>query len=77
MKYVENITYQNIVDENGNAIWEDVIDENGNVIYEYEYDLRYLLPSGEIITEEVYKDMKSKNELVYRAAFVGCTYHCG
>jgi len=35
---------------------------------EPEYKIRYLDENGEITTEE---------NCVYKAAFVGCTYHCG
>jgi hypothetical protein len=68
---------ENILDENGNLIWEEELDENGNVIMIESYDMRYLLPDGTQITKEEYDTKKSNNEEVYKAAFVGCTYHCG
>jgi hypothetical protein len=42
-----------------------------------EYNTRYLDASGEIITEEQYNSNISNNIPSYKAAFVGCTYHCG
>jgi hypothetical protein len=41
------------------------------------YRMRYLLPNGIQITEEEYNTKISNNEEVYKAVFVGCTYHCG
>ena len=41
------------------------------------YNLRYLLVDGTQITEADYTTRKSNGENVYKAAFVGCTYHCG
>ena len=62
---------ENILDENGEFTWEET--EN----YEEEYNLRYLLENGTIISKEIYDEKLSNNENVYIAAFVGCTYHCG
>jgi hypothetical protein len=53
----------NDVDENGQMIWEDHPTET-----EKAYKLRYLDADGNI-TDEV--------NHVHKAAFVGCTYHCG
>jgi hypothetical protein len=71
------ITQENILDSKGNLQWEEVIDDNGNIIYEKEYDIRYLLLDGTQITEAQYNDALNNQISVYKAAFVGCTYHCG
>jgi len=44
---------------------------------EYAYNIRYIDLSGTILTQEQYNDKKASNEPVYKAAYVGCTYHCG
>jgi len=54
----------NVLDEHGQLQWEDV--PTGET--EPAYRIRYLDADGNITTRH--------NE-VYRAAFVGCTYHCG
>ena len=61
----------NEIDNNGDCIWEDTIER------EYEYNIRYVLPDGTIISKDTYESMKSSGEEIYIAAFVGCTYHCG
>ena len=53
----------NVLDEHGQIQWEDVPTET-----EKAYKLRYLDANG-VITDEA--------NTVHRAAFVGCTYHCG
>jgi len=53
----------NDVDENGQMIWEDHPTET-----EKAYKIRYLDADG-VETDEA--------NHVYKAAFVGCTYHCG
>ena len=62
---------QNSLDEHGDIQWEDTTEE------EYAYDIRYLDANSNIITKEQYDTAISNGELVYIAAFVGCTYHCG
>jgi hypothetical protein len=57
-----------IKDANGSPIWDTT--EN----YEPAYKLRYINHSGNIITKEEYETSSSN---VYKAAFVGVTYHCG
>jgi hypothetical protein len=54
----------NVLDENGQMQWED--DPSGAT--EKAYKIRYIDADGNI-TDEV--------SHVYKAAFVGCTYHCG
>jgi hypothetical protein len=42
------------------------------------YELRYILADSTQITKEEYDTHKANGDVqVYRAAFVGCTYHCG
>ena len=63
----ETITRQelvNVLDEHGQIQWED--DPSGAT--EKAYKIRYLDANG-VITDEA--------NHVYKAAFVGCTYHCG
>ena len=62
----------NILDSNGFVQWENHPTET-----EKAYNMRYLLADGTQITEEDYTTRKLNGETVYRAAFVGCTYHCG
>jgi hypothetical protein len=54
--------YVNVLDEHGQIQWEDT-DKT-----ETAYNIRYLDANG-VITDEA--------NTVHRAAFVGCTYHCG
>lgn len=70
------ITQENELDDNGNIQWIEMIDENDNIIYETEYDIRYILNDGYVIPNEEYILYSSSN-IIYKAAFVGCTYHCG
>jgi hypothetical protein len=51
-----------VLDENNQLTWEDM-DES-----ELEYKIRYLDANGNITTEE---------NATHKAAFIGCTYHCG
>jgi hypothetical protein len=67
-------------DSNG----ENILDSNGYVQFtnhltetELQYNIRYIQADGTIITESVYNTRLANNELVYKTAFVGCTYHCG
>ena len=54
----------NVLDEHGEFQWEN--DPSGAT--EKAYQLRYLDANGNETTAET---------CIYRAAFVGCTYHCG
>jgi hypothetical protein len=56
-------TGENILDEHGQIQWEDHPTET-----EKAYKIRYLDANGNITDEANH---------VYKAAFVGCTYHCG
>ena len=53
----------NILDEHGQIQWEDHHTET-----EKAYKIRYLDADGNITNE---------TNAVHKAAFVGCTYHCG
>lgn len=73
----EQVAEQNVLDEKGHLTWEQTCDEDGQPIFEAAYKMRYLLPDGTQISKKEYESKKGKGEEVYRAAFVGCTYHCG
>ena len=67
-------------DSNG----DNILDSNGYVQFidhasetELQYNIRYLQSDGTIITESDYNTKLGNGESVYKAAFVGCTYHCG
>jgi len=68
---IEVVTYENDLDNFGSIQWVSTSN------YEYAYNIRYLDSYGKIIDYEQYLTSYSNNERVYRAAFVGCTYHCG
>lgn len=42
---------------------------------EYEYEMKYINESGNIISLEEYNELVSNNIKVYRIAFVGCSYN--
>jgi hypothetical protein len=67
-------------DSNG----DNILDSNGYIQFvdhssetELQYNIRYLQSDGTIITESDYNTKLGNGESVYKAAFVGCTYHCG
>ena len=62
----------NILDSNGYVQFVDHASET-----ELQYKIRYLQSDGTIITESDYNTRLGNGESVYKAAFVGCTYHCG
>lgn len=64
-------------DEDGRIIGEQCIDENGEYIRDLEYPIRYVRKDGSVITKTQYDAAVLANEEVFKAAFVGCTYHCG
>jgi hypothetical protein len=51
-------------------------DKNKNIIYDYEYDIKYVMLDGQIITKEEYNYNQSKGIECYIMALCGCTYHC-
>jgi hypothetical protein len=67
----------NVLDDYGRILWEQVCDPNGNPIIESAYKVRYLKADNTQIEKSEYEKLKASGEKVYRAAFVGCTYHCG
>ena len=67
--YVEGV--ENDLDMNGIVQWI----ENGET--KPAYKTRYLKSDGMIITKDVYDMMKLNGDIVYIAAFISCTYHCG
>ena len=69
---LKDINGENILDSNGFLQWVNSENET-----ELKYDIRYLLEDGTQINKEDYEIRKNNGESVYRAAFVGCTYHCG
>ena len=73
----EQVTYQNVLDDMGRLTWEQTCNKEGKPMFEASYKMRYLLPNGNQISKQDYELKKSNGEEVYRAAFVGCTYHCG
>ena len=66
-----------VLDENECVVFEHDLDDDENVVYEDKYQIRYLLPDGTVITKAEYDVKVAALETVYKAVFVGCTYHCG
>ena len=64
-------TLTNDLDSNGDFQWVD------STVQEYAYNIRYVDAAGTILTESDYITKKAAGEAVYKAAFIGCTYHCG
>jgi hypothetical protein len=83
LQYKPEIKKKDITDASGN--YQQVNDLNVNdeiqwvdsTIQEYAYNIRYVDASGTILTENEYNAKKTSGEAVFKAAFVGCTYHCG
>jgi len=61
----------NILDELGNIIWEN----SGEI--EDAYAVRYLRADGTILTKSEYDEGIELGQQLFKAAFVGCSYHCG
>ena len=61
---------QNDLDEHGQIQWEDTDD------FERAYKIRYILADATQISESEYDAKIAAGEEAYKAAFVGCTYHC-
>lgn len=57
--------------------WIPVLDERGNTIMEPPYKIRYIDNDGNELSFETYTSMKASGKSVFRAALIGCTYHCG
>jgi hypothetical protein len=74
-EYEEHEELVNVLDGSKKMVW-DVVGK------EAPYKMRFLRPDGVgigfvEITQVEYEKLKSEGREVYRAAFVGCTYHCG
>jgi hypothetical protein len=71
---IEQAVDENDLDEDGNLQWEPIPGE-----FEPAYAIRYLRADGTVITKDEYEASSSSSDppVAYRAAFVGCTYHCG
>lgn len=52
-------------------------DMYNNIVTKPAYRTRYLKPDGSIISKDEYHSILQSGGVVYVAAFVGCTYHCG
>lgn len=66
------------IDENGNYVWREVVDSEQIPVLKPEYEMRWIDSSGSLLSREEYDRRKSEGDMnVWRAAFVGCTYHCG
>jgi hypothetical protein len=63
--------FENDLDANGMVQW---INSNET---KPAYKTRYLHPNGTIISKEQYDAAIVQGDIVYIAAFVSCTYHCG
>jgi hypothetical protein len=44
---------------------------------EPQYKIRYITPAGDDLSREEYDKIIADGGTAYRAAFIGCTYHCG
>ena len=64
-------------DSEGNILYVNKKDDSGNDIVSTKFDIRYLNINGEIITKQQYTTLQNSGNTVYKAAFVGCTYHSG
>ena len=78
-KYIikRDINGQNVLDNNGRLIWEQDVGPSGEPLFEDSYRMRYLRPDGTVVSKSEYEMAIQNGEEVYRAAFIGCTYHCG
>ena len=79
IQYIDNVDTMNYINtmNNRNKNNDVIVDyitmsSTREIKYEYEYNIRYLNESSEIITKETY-DISGG----HIAAYVGCTYHCG
>ena len=75
MEAVEAV--QTATDKDGRALWRDELDESGAPVMEPFYRMRWLTANATVITEKEYLSRKAVGESVFRAAYVGVTYHCG
>jgi hypothetical protein len=74
MKDVNDLT---VLAEDGKPAWVQATDADGVPVVEPAYDMRWLLADGTQIESNEYTTRKAAGDVVFRAAFLGCTYHCG
>ena len=68
----------NELDADGNLRWVQELDPaTGEPVVEPAYELRYVDASGTIIDRVTYEQVIVQGTSAYRAALIGCTYHCG
>ena len=63
--------------DNNEPVYENILDDAGNTRTHLKFKIRYLLPDATQISKSDYDTKLAAGEEVYKAAFVGCTYHCG
>jgi hypothetical protein len=63
--------------DNNEPVYENILDDEGNTRTHLKFKIRYLLPDATQISKSDYDTKLAAGEEVYKAAFVGCTYHCG
>lgn len=61
----------NDLDDEGQLQWKDT------TVIKERYPVRYLLPNGNQISQDEYQTRLTQKKTVYKAAFIGCTYHAG
>jgi hypothetical protein len=74
MKDANDLT---VLAPDGRPAWVQATDAEGSLATEPAYDMRWLLADGAEVSEDEYNTRKAVGGVVYRAAFLGCTYHCG
>ena len=73
-----NTTQQIDYNSNGDVQYEDDLDGSNQQQMIYKYDTRFIQADGTLLTDEAdYNTRLANGETVYKACFVGCTYHCG
>lgn len=73
-----NTTQQIDYDTNGDVQYEDDLDANNQQQMIYKYDTRFIQADGTLLNDEAdYNTRLANGENVYKACFVGCSYHCG
>ena len=83
LQYKPEIKKKNVIDASGNYQQVNDLNVNDEIQWvdsteqEYAYNIRFVDASGTILTENEYNAKKTSGEAVFKAAFVGCTYHCG
>ncbi len=65
----KNVQSIGVIDADGKQVMEPIL--------EPKYRSRYVKADGTVIDKITYDNLKEAGEMVYVAAFVGCSYHCG